>query len=74
MTTTLDFAVIAVPITFAAVALLVLGRRHIHGQMEQIAKEAQARAAARSRREVGACEAEIPLEVPLMTDTARQPA
>lgn len=52
MTTILDFAIVTVPLTLAALALLILGRRHIHGQMEQIAAAAEARAAARSERVV----------------------
>jgi hypothetical protein len=52
MTTILDFAFVAVPLTLAVLALLVLGRRHIHGQMAQIAVAAKARAAARSEQTV----------------------
>lgn len=69
MTTTLDFAIVTVPLTLAVLALLVLARRHIHGQMEQIAAAAEARAAARSQRAVAsnaaktcACDAPVPLE------------
>lgn len=52
MTTTLDFVtivIIAVPLTLAALDLLNLVRRHIHGQMEQIAASAKLRNAPRLR-------------------------
>lgn len=50
MTTILEFAVVAVPLFLAVLAVLVLGRRHIDGQMKQIAEAAEARAAARAVR------------------------
>jgi hypothetical protein len=81
MTTTLDFAVVAVPLTLAVLALLVLGRRHIHGQMERMAETAEARAVARSQRAVAsnaakacACETPVPLEDLHMQDTTSQAA
>ena len=52
MTPTLDFVtivIIAVPLTLAVLDLLNLGRRHIHGQMEQIAASAKIRNASRHR-------------------------
>ena len=50
MTTVFEFTVVAVPLTLAVLALLVLGRKHIHGQMVQIAEAVEARAVARSQR------------------------
>ncbi|MEO8350747.1 MAG: hypothetical protein ABI680_03395 [Chthoniobacteraceae bacterium] len=77
MTTTLDFAVVELPLCLAVLALLVFGRRHIHEQMEQIAEMAKAGAATRSRRAVTSnaakpctCEAFVPRGNP----HARQPA
>jgi hypothetical protein len=81
MTTTSDFAIIAVPLTLAVLALLVLGRRHIHGQMEQIAAAAGTRAAARNTRPVAsnattprACVTTVPLEDLYVQDAPPQAA
>jgi hypothetical protein len=41
--TILEFAVIAAPLTVAALALLFFGRRHIYRQMDEIAVAAKAR-------------------------------
>jgi hypothetical protein len=49
MKTIIDSAVIAAPLTFAALALLFFGRRHIYRQMDQIAEAAKARSSTRSR-------------------------
>jgi hypothetical protein len=79
MTTILDFAVVTVPLTLAVLALLVLGRRHIHGQMKEIVEAAQARGAPRSQHAIvlkaaEACTREAPsfAEYPPMQDTASQ--
>jgi len=79
MTTILDFAVVTVPLTLAVLALLVLGRRHIHGQMKEIAEAAQARGAPRSQHAIvlkaaEACtrEALLSLEDPQMQAAASQ--
>jgi hypothetical protein len=79
MITILDFAIAAVPLTLATLALLVLGRDHIHGQMELIAETAQARADARSQRAVAANaansrETPVPLEDLHMQDATSQAA
>jgi hypothetical protein len=79
MTTILDFAFVAVPLTLAVLALLVLGRRHIHGEMERIAETAEARTAAHSQRAVAsnsaqACEAPVPLDDLHMQDATFQAA
>ncbi|MEP6673097.1 MAG: hypothetical protein ABJF10_28305 [Chthoniobacter sp.] len=65
MTSIFDFAV-AIPLTLAALALLYLGRGHIHGQMEQIAEKAKSREAERARRAailngINCCECESPV-------------
>ena len=46
--TILDFAVIAAPLTLAALALLFFGRRHIYRQMDDIAAAANALSSAPS--------------------------
>jgi hypothetical protein len=43
----LDFAVIAAPLTLAALALLFFGRRHIYRQMDDIAATANTRSSTR---------------------------
>jgi len=43
-----DFAVIAAPLTLAALALLFCGRRHIYRQMDDIAAAANTRSSART--------------------------
>ncbi|HET7239393.1 MAG TPA: hypothetical protein VFI76_10210 [Terrimicrobiaceae bacterium] len=52
--TILDFAVIAAPLTLAALALLFFGRRHIYRQMDDIAEAAKARSA-RNRADDCSC-------------------
>jgi hypothetical protein len=52
--TFLDFAVIAAPLTLAALALLFFGRRHIYRQMDDIAEAAKARSSTRSCPQNGA--------------------
>ena len=60
MTTFIDSAVIAVPLTFAALALLFFGRRHIYRPMDQVAEAAKARSSTRSRRGAGGCSCDNP--------------
>ncbi|HEY5777782.1 MAG TPA: hypothetical protein VIT00_03545 [Terrimicrobiaceae bacterium] len=55
MKTIIDFAFIATPLTFAGLALLFVGRRHIYRQMDQIAEAAKVRSSTRSRRGADGC-------------------
>jgi hypothetical protein len=59
MKTLIDSAVSAAPLTFAALALLFFGRRHIYRQMDQVAEEAKARSSTRSRRGADGCSSGI---------------
>ena len=51
----LDFAVIAAPLTLAALALLFFGRRHIYRQMDDIAAAANARRDLRNHADKCSC-------------------
>lgn len=79
MTTLSAVAIVAVPPSLALLALLVFDRRHIHGQMEQIAEAAEARAAARSQRAIASNSAQsfgvrVALEAQHMQDATSQAA
>lgn len=41
MTTILEFAIIAIPLTAVVAAMLCFGRKHIHRQMDEIAEAAK---------------------------------
>ena len=60
MKTIIDFATVAAPLTFAALALLFFGRRHIYRQMDQVVEAAKARSSTRSRRGADGCSCDNP--------------